>query len=52
MHHDPLAVRQRWYWRIFAARYKTKYGVLIERTREGIAHDCYADVPPIHMFNS
>ena len=48
----PLAVRQRWYCKICIARYKTRFSALIELIGKGIAHYCYAELPPLHMYDA
>ena len=52
MLNDPLAVKQRWYCKNCKSRYKTRFGVLIEFKGKGIAHYCYAELPPLHMYDA
>ena len=52
MLNDPLAVKHRWYCKICASRYKTRFGVLTECIMKGIAQYCYAELPPLHMYDA
>ena len=49
---DPLAVKQRWYCKVCFARYKTRYGCLIEIVRAGVAMYCQAELPPPDLYDA
>ena len=46
---DPMATGQRWYCKVCPAKYKTRYGVMVEIIVQGAAHYCVADIPPQHL---
>ena len=46
LHEDPNATGQRWYCCNCGAKYRTKFGVLIEWKINGIAHYLLAELPP------
>jgi hypothetical protein len=45
-HADPIANKQRWYCKVCGARYKTRYGVLIEIVQKDTAKYMMAGFPP------
>ena len=48
---DPHAVGQRWYCHC-KARYNTKFGMLCELYKNGVAYYCLADIPPETLYDA
>ena len=46
-----MATRQRWYCGVCGAKYKTKFGLLMEIKHQGLGCYILADFPPQHMFD-
>ena len=46
---DPAATGQRWYCKMCHAKYKTKYGVLVEMINGSQACYCLGELPPFDI---
>ena len=44
-----LAPKQRWYCRVCPAKYKTRFGMLVDLIYKGTAHYMRALIPPQHL---
>ena len=49
---NPPAVKQRWYCKICNAIYNTRFSMLLQISMQGVAYYCYAQMPPMHLFDS
>jgi len=49
---DALARKQRRHCNICDVKYKTKFGLLLLVSIQGVAYYCYAQMPPAHLFES
>jgi hypothetical protein len=52
LHPDPIADKQRWYCKVCRAKYKTRFGVLIELVQDGSAKYIMAEFPPDSMVDA